>query len=152
MTILYNDQTKQLSKFYENGYNLPIREPYMHELKVVDIQPTIGVNQWLTSEWVVDLDKKQYKRIYTVHTKTAYQLACEEWNSEFDFKVIVPADMIEQYPAIVGWALLNPDKMKIEVIGEFAHVFYNTLKENHEKLITGLGLVPISKPKAEDYE
>jgi hypothetical protein len=154
MTILYNQNTKQLSKFYENGYNLPIREPYMHELDVVDVKPTIVENQWQTSEWVVDLEKKQYVRVYTVHTKTAYQLACEEWNSEFDFKVIVPADWLEdpQFYGVSSWAVHNKDKMEIRVIGESAHVYFNVLKDNHKTMLTSLGLTPMPKPNEKDYD
>ena len=79
---------------------------------------------------------------------TAQQIALEQWNSEFDWKVIVPADWLEdpQFFGISSWAVHNRDKMEIQVRGEEAHVYYNVLKDNHVGLITNLGLTQIPKP------
>lgn len=148
MTILYNDQTKHLSKFYENGYNLPIREPYMHELEVIDVKPTIIENQWLTSEWTVDLEKKQYVKVYTVHTKTAYDLACEAWGQmHFKHKVIAPVELQFEYPEVITYAIINPDLMLIEKKLDGLHVYYNKLHEYHLPLVQSIGLVELDRPK-----
>jgi hypothetical protein len=144
MTILYNQNTKQLSKFYENGYNLPIREPYMHELEVVDIQPTIEKNQWLTSGWIVDLDKKQYVKVYTVHTKTAYQLACEEWlHMDYAIRIVAPKELALAYPEIYVWFQVNDfpiEKREGQVL-----LYCNEVLPQHQPLIDAIESIYVEK-------
>ena len=83
---------------------------------------------------------------------TPYELAMEDWATTFDYKFVVPDYMVEEHPSIVAWALLNKDKMLIDIRGDEAHVYYNVLKPNHALLVEQLNLEPIPKPKPEDYE
>lgn len=86
--------------------------------------------------------------VYEVPPKSELELRLEEWqHTNFLKKIVAPAELIEEYPQIVAWALCNPDKLLIEVRDTEAHVYYNELKDNHLELVQTLGLIEQNIPK-----
>ena len=167
--IIYNDQTKQLSKFYENGYNVPIpahEQSYIFVLDVIEPeQPSHDpITQKITSKWVKDLEAREYRKEWTVENKTPYELAMQDWH-EPDYSKRIEADV----------ELLDPVNPNLtQEVSDLIHRLYNYLRaqglpehgENGTKYIyinvvqpqhqafadslNGLTITP--RPEPEDYE
>ena len=154
-TILINISTSQpASKIFEGGYKVDgqqvsseeLAKQGLVELEYIDTpRPAIEVNQVATSQWQVT--ENGYERIWTIRDKTAHELAIEDWDCpEFDKRVTAPSELAEQLPSIVTYAQVNPDKICIVPKGNFARVYYNTLKSNHAEIIEQLGIIEEVNP------
>jgi hypothetical protein len=148
-TILINITTNQpASRVFEDGYKIDgkkvsteeLAKQGLIELEYIDTpQPTTTTNQVATSQWQVT--ESGYERVWAIREKTEQELKQEDWDCpEFDNRVTAPSELAEQLPSIVTYAQVNPDKMRIVPKGETARVYYNTLKSNHNDIITQLQL------------
>ena len=117
------------------------------ELPYLDTpRPEITPSQVASSEWKVT--SNGYERVWTTRDKTALEIALEDWDApEFSKRVTAPSELAEQLPSIVTYAQVNPDKLVIVPKGDWARVYYNTLKESHQEIITQLGLMEETKPR-----
>ena len=167
--IIYNTQTKQLSRFYDNGYNVPIpkhEQSYIFVLDVIETEPEPydPATQRISSKWVKDLEARGYRRVWNVTNKTAYELAMENWH-EPDYSKRIEADV----------ELLDPVNPNLtQEVSDLIHRLYNYLRaqglpehgENGTKYIyinviqpqhqafadalEGLTITP--RPEPEDFE
>jgi hypothetical protein len=154
-TILINQSTNQpTSRVFENGYKIDnkrvsqedLAKQGLIELEYIDTpQPNTTANQIASSEWVVT--DKGYERVWAIREKTEQELKQEDWDCpEFEKRVTAPSELAEQLPSIVTYAQVNPDKMSIVPKGDFARVYYNTLKSNHNDIINQLQLIEEPRP------
>lgn len=148
--IIYNTQTNQLSRIYENGYNVPIpahEKSFIHVLEVIEpSQPSYNTaTQRLSGEWVIDTDASQYKKVWSVTDKTAYELACESWGQmDYALRIVAPLTLALNYPQIEVWFRLN--NLPIVVKDGMVYLYCNEILKEHEQLVTGLNLTVQNRP------
>ena len=145
--ILHNTKLNTFSKIYENGYDVPIPEDYVKKLVVVDVdKPALEVNQWATSKYVVKGD--EYKQVWTVHTKTAYQIACEGWqHMDYAIRIVAPKELALSYPEIYVWFQVNDfpiEKQEGQVL-----LYCNEVLPQHQPLIDAIDSIYVEKRPVE---
>jgi hypothetical protein len=154
-TILINTTTNQpASRVFDGGYKVDgksvskeeLAKHGLVELEYIDTpHPTTTANQVATSQWQVT--ESGYERVWVIREKTEQELKQEDWDCpEFEKRVTAPSELAEQLPSIVTYAQVNPDKMSIVPKGDFARVYYNTLKSNHNDIINQLQLIEEPRP------
>lgn len=155
-TILINQSTNQpTSKVFDDGYKVDgqrvsaenLAKQGLVEMEYIDTpHPELTSTQTATSQWQVT--ENGYERVWSIRDKTAIELALEDWDApEFSKRVTAPSELAEQLPSIVTYAQVNPDKMQIVPKGDYARVYYNTLKESHAEIVGQLGLIEEPKPQ-----
>ena len=156
-TILYNDQTKQLSRIYENGYNVPIpkhEQSYIFVLEVIEAEPKPydPPTQRIYSKWVKDLEAKQYRREWTVENKTPYELAMQDWHEpDYSKRIRAPKTLALEYPQMYVWFQIND--LPIHKDGAEALLYCNEILAEHQPLVDSLGSVTVeNRPEPEDFE
>ena len=96
-TILYNTNTQEITQHAKEGYYLvdgvrPTLPKDMVELTIVEeTQPSYDPEtQKITSDWVIDLTAKEYRKEFTVVNLTPKELAAKAWkHTDFSTKLII---------------------------------------------------------------
>ena len=155
-TILINISTNQpTSKVFDGGYKVDgqrvsadeLTKQGLVEMEYIDTpHPELTSTQTATNQWQVT--ENGYERVWSIREKTALEIAIEDWDApEFSKRVTAPSELAEQLPSIVTYAQVNPDKMQIVPKGDYARVYYNSLKSNHADILTQIGLTEEPKPQ-----
>lgn len=78
-TLLYNTETNTPGAIREGRYmvdgKIPELPSHIVELTIVENErPAISEDEKLSADWIIDLEKKEYRREYTVIKKTKEEL------------------------------------------------------------------------------
>lgn len=148
--IIYNTQTEQLSRIYENGYNVPIPEheqSFIHVLEIITEEYPIydNITQRVEEEWKIDLDNNVYRKVYHVIDKSAYEIQCESWDDmDYAVRIVAPISLALLYPEIEVWFRLNG--FPVIRRGTDILLYCNGIMEQHLELVSGYNLLVEDRP------
>lgn len=98
MTILYDKTTQSVLSWHRKGYLVDGKKPQLPsnivELEVVYAdKPTPSTTQKVVESW--DVTDTQYKQVFTLVNKTAYEIAVDDWkHMEWAIRITVPKSML----------------------------------------------------------
>lgn len=153
MTILYDKTAQQVLSYHPNGYWVDGSKPqlpsYIVELEVVYAdKPTPSATQNVVESW--EATDTQYKQVFTLVNKTAYEIAVDDWmHMEWAIRITAPKSMLFQ--TSIGapmFAYLNINKnLIINKNSSEYYIYVNVIEEEFEDLISTYNLTVENRPK-----
>ena len=146
--ILYNTNTdKLISKPYKGRYtdNYPQGKlkPYEIELEIVNLpipEHDTSTHKAIPLPYVANIEARTYTRQWEIVPLTEQELATREWvYTEYKFRLIVPKQLGEQYPAMYVHFMMEELPIKKHPTDDNLRVIYiNTILPQHSGLIESL--------------
>lgn len=147
-TVLFDQSIETVVGWYENGYKvdgLPCSvDPPVYELEVIEISPEYNSALQKAADSIeVDLELMQYRIVWTITNKTAFDIAIEAWHyPEFTKRIVAPVELVMQYPAIETWFRIND--LPIIRVNTTLYCYCNLILPMHQQLIDALsGIVTV---------
>lgn len=151
MTTLYNINTEQFKGNYPNGYRIDGKPAQLTgdwvELTIVNPAPDYdqATERIKSTSKQVDLEAKTLTTVYEYEAIPAFELQriAMNWEHiELAKRIKAPAALVNDYPEIAVWMMLN--KLPIEIEEEdgvmWAYLYMNIVRPEHQQLVTGLNL------------
>ena len=149
MTVLLYDNGE--IKLYPQGYKIdgvlqPLGElqtGVQHLDYIPAEKPVTELNEYATSEWVVD--GTEYKQVWTVHEFSQEEIELREaqadWtHPEWAKRIVAPIELILDDVGIkmYGWFQLNGFPVE-KVDDTTVHLYCNVILPQHQAIVDGLG-------------
>jgi hypothetical protein len=157
--ILYNTiKNKIEGSFFTGDFNgiynsmfsaIPSELPeYVIILSLIDNPIQVNFEtEVLTSNVVIDLENKEYRIEYSKRDKTTYEIAMESWqHPQFAKRIIAPVSLMydESGIGVIMKIRFDLDKLPVEKVGSFVHVYCKEVQEEDAAIIAQLqGLITI---------
>ena len=152
MTILYDKTEQALLSWHPNGYLVDGKKPQLPsnivELDVVYAdKPTPSATQKLVESW--EVTDTQYKQVFTLVSKTAYEIAVDDWkHMEWAIRITSPKSMLFQ--TSIGapmFAYLTVNKnLIINKDDTDYYIYVNTIEDEFNDLISTYNLKIENRP------
>jgi hypothetical protein len=76
----------------------------------------------------------QYRKVWTIIDKTAFEIAMEAWHHpEFAKRIVAPVQLVMQYPAVETWFRIND--LPIVRNGCALYCYCNLILTAHQQLV-----------------
>lgn len=152
MTILYDKTTQEVLSWHRKGYLVDGKKPQLPsnivELEVVYADtPTPSSTQKVVESW--EVTDTQYKQVFTLVNKTAYEIAVDDWkHMDWAIRITAPKSMLFQ--TSIGapmFAYLTVNKnLIINKDDTDYYIYVNTIEDEFSDLITTYNLTVENRP------
>lgn len=151
MTILYDKTTQSVLSWHPSGYLVDGKKPQLPsnivELDVVYADtPTPSPTQKVVESW--DVTDTQYKQVFTLVNKTAYEIAVDDWkHMEFSKRITAPKSMLFTAIGAPMFAYLQINQnLVINKDDQDYYVYVNTIGQEFEYIINDNNLTVEDRP------
>lgn len=145
-TIIGNVRNGLYNDIYDSRISTELGVLPTHIIQLEVIESTLEYNpaaQIAVSQFVIDLELKQYRQEWTITDKTAFELAMELWHHpQFAKRIVAPIQLVMQYPAVETWFRIND--LPIVRNGGTLYCYCNLILPAHQQLVDATqGIVTI---------
>ena len=151
MTILYDKTTQSVLSWHPNGYFVDGKKPQLPsnivELEVVYAdKPTPSRTQKVVESW--EVTDTQYKQVFTLVNKTAYEIAVDDWkHMQWAIRITAPKSMLFTPIGAPMFAYLQINQNLVANKDENDYyVYVNTIEQEFQYIIDDNNLTVENRP------
>lgn len=152
MTILYDKTTQEVLSWHRKGYLVDGKKPQLPsnivELEVVYADtPTPSATQKVVESW--EVTNTQYKQVFTLVNKTAYEIAVDDWkHMDWAIRITAPKSML--FDTAIGAPMFAYLSINHNLItnkdNTHYYIYVNVIEDEFSDLITTYNLTVENRP------